>query len=265
MVDADKSICYIVNRRWMQMKRLLILVFTLFYALSLTAYASTDDTGFEHDLVKNEGMMVKSLDHFVRFFWPDWPVKCDRLDVGENWYCYQYRHYGLKWANNGGKDTDKLQVWESAKTYVTALWATGYFDIIKTDIKDNEAFYILKYIGPGEVNETFRVRKNDPKGNIVVASYLGHVQIYYCTDIVTADLQETAKRLDVDFSSTDDPDDPWEHDCIVCGFDGKCNNCNGTGKVRKLVPGTRDYLWQTCTSVNCQNGKCTVCDGDGMK
>ena len=160
------------------MKRLLIMVFSLLYVLSIPALAWMGEDGFENDLVKDEGLIVKSLEHFVRYFREDWPIKCDRLVVEDNWYCYQYRHYGLKWANNGGKDTKTLQVWESAKAYVEALRGTGYFEVIKSDKQEQEVFYILEYIGPGEVNETFRVRKSDPKGAVVVASYLGHVQIY---------------------------------------------------------------------------------------
>lgn len=56
-------------------------------------------------------------------------------------------------------------------------------------------------------------------------------------------------------------DDLFEKDCWWCGYDGRCDDCGGSGEVRKNVPGTREYIMQNCT--NCNNGECKHCGGDG--
>lgn len=222
-----------------------------------------DEEGFEYGLVKENGLLVRSLESMVYAYGDEIPL-CDYVFQEDNWYCYQYTDYGLEWLRNGGKDD---YVWNWAQGYADALCMTGYYEPSKSDVQSDEVFYILRYIGPGEITETFSIRKSDPDdAAIVIASYLGNVQIYYSMNIVTDDLAETAERLGVYMGMTSgDTDDPWEHDCVVCGFDGSCNTCGGTGQVFRLVPGTNDYVWQTCTDANCRNGSCGVCGGDGMK
>ena len=247
------------------MKRLLVVIIILSLCIMPMAAlaAETDEDGFEYGLVKENGLIVKSLNGLTASFGVEIPP-CDCVIQEDNWYCYQYSDYGLKWLRNGGKDP---QVWNWAQNYADGLCMTGYYEPIKSDVKSDEAFYLLRYIGSGDLTETFCIRNSDPDdAAIVIASYLGDVKIYYSRDIVTSDLEETADRLGIYIGSTgrNSADDPWEHDCVACGFDGSCNVCGGSGQVYSLVPGTNDYVWQNCTDVNCRNGRCGVCGGDGM-
>ena len=245
------------------MKRILSIVLAMLCMLPVMATADrTDEEGYEYGIVRNDGLLVKSLEHYASE-WIEMPP-CDRIFQEDNWYCYQYRDRGLQWSRHGGKDPE---AWGFAERYADALCSTGYYEPLRSDIQDDEVFFVLAYVGPGRVSETFSIRRSDPSGAaIVVASYMGDINIYYSRDIMTSDLNETQERLGTDiYISGGGTDDPWEHDCITCGFDGTCNTCGGTGQVYRSVPGTNDYVWQTCTANNCQNGRCRECGGDGMK
>lgn len=244
------------------MKRLLAIMLVLFFiAPTMASAGKTDEEGFEYGVVKDDGLTVKSLEHFASE-WIDMEP-CDRVFQEDNWYCYQYKDRGLKWGRHGEIDPE---LWAYAERYADALCSTGYYEPLKSDIKEDEVFFLLAYAGPGKVNETFIIRNSLPySAAIVIASYMGNINIYYSIDITTADLEATAKRLDIDIYINGNPDDPWDHDCTECGFDGSCNYCGGTGQIYTLIAGTNSYTWQTCTNLNCQNGRCTVCGGDGMR
>ena len=53
-----------------------------------------------------------------------------------------------------------------------------------------------------------------------------------------------------------------DDECCYCD-DGDCRTCNGTGQVRKNVPGTTEWILQNCTL--CNHGKCRRCGGDGKR
>lgn len=50
--------------------------------------------------------------------------------------------------------------------------------------------------------------------------------------------------------------------CWYCGGSGRCPTCGGSGRVTNWLPGTREYLEQSCT--DCYSpGKCRICGGSG--
>lgn len=55
-----------------------------------------------------------------------------------------------------------------------------------------------------------------------------------------------------------------KEDCDYCDGSGKCRNCNGTGRVRRLLAGTTQWVDQICTSCSPSgSGKCSFCRGTG--
>lgn len=244
------------------MKRLISLLLVLLCLPTVLASAGkVDEDGYEYGIVKNDGLIVKSLEHFASEWIEMKP--CDRVFQEDNWYCYQYQDRGLKWLRHG---EENAETWGFAERYADALCSTGYFEPLTSDVQEDEVFYLLTYVGPGQISNTFNIKNSHPSGAaIVIASYLGNINIYYSLDITTADLQETTQRLNITLYTSGTSDDPWEHDCVECGFDGSCNYCGGMGQIYTLIAGTNSYTWQTCTNVNCQNGRCRVCGGDGMK
>lgn len=242
------------------MKRLMILALALLYVLTATALAWTDKEGFASGGVKNDGLLVRSLEDYTSSMGTEL-APCNSIFQEKNYYCYEYSKRALPYKKKPG---DSL-TWSWAQAYAEMLCLTGYFQQVQPNVQRNsEVFYLLEYVGPGEVKNTFSIRKSDPKAAIVVASYWGDLKIYYSIDILTTDLDETQERLGKNISvNGKSNDDPWEHNCIVCGFDGKCDTCGGSGQVYNWVPGTNEYVWQTCTAYYCQNGSCQACGGDG--
>lgn len=61
---------------------------------------------------------------------------------------------------------------------------------------------------------------------------------------------------------TDKPVGGGNGDCWYCGGSGRCPTCGGSGRVTNWLPGTREYLEQSCT--DCYSpGKCRICGGSG--
>lgn len=54
--------------------------------------------------------------------------------------------------------------------------------------------------------------------------------------------------------------------CGYCFGSGKCTNCGGTGRVRKLLAGTTEWVEQDCTSCRpTGSGNCSFCGGTGYR
>ena len=62
----------------------------------------------------------------------------------------------------------------------------------------------------------------------------------------------------------EDSDD--EQTCSACSGSGNCRNCGGTGRVRRALIGTGEWVEQTCTYCRPSgSGNCSDCGGDGKR
>ena len=54
--------------------------------------------------------------------------------------------------------------------------------------------------------------------------------------------------------------------CGYCFGSGNCTACGGTGRVRKLLAGTSEWVEQDCTSCRpVGSGNCSFCGGTGYR
>ena len=61
---------------------------------------------------------------------------------------------------------------------------------------------------------------------------------------------------------SDDIADPFKQEnCWICGNDGRCDICGGSGWVNTWTGDS--YVTQNCTAAFCRGGSCTECDGRG--
>ena len=82
---------------------------------------------------------------------------------------------------------------------------------------------------------------------------------------MTNNLEETMERLGYDTSSGSSDNGGSNANgvpCATCGFDGRCDECGGSGYVQKYIYGL-GYERRQCDGYRCSGGTCTACGGDG--
>lgn len=227
------------------MNRFMCLMLTLVLCLGCLMTAEAGE------IVINNGLTVQSPEQFLGI------RPCNTIYSETDHYCYLYSGRGID--GSSGRDD-----WNKMDDYVNALVASGYYRILEHEQDDYpfvEEYWTLQYIGPETITNTFGVRMNtSQQAAIIVQSYLKNIYVWYSLDVITADLEETQRRLNTTIFVVNSHS--GSGDCLSCAGSGKCNPCGGSGTERNLLAGTRTWLVQDC-SYCAGSGKCNACYGSG--
>ena len=167
---------------------------------------------------------------------------------------YYYRNSGFSFRT----DVATADCVEAAWDYVELLQQRGY-TLVESKEKHSSKWDMYKWYFHTGVSGLDKI-ESDIDGHFMVC-----INAYYDKGYCALYL-EVVDGISMEGYNTEpvpSPDDPFEKNCWYCGYDGKCDTCGGSGQVRKLVPGTREYTLQNCT--HCNFGECRWCGGDGRQ
>lgn len=252
------------------MKRLTsLMIAAMLCLLPLAVHATTLLEYAERlkNVATNDGLTVMSPEQFLGI------DPCDNLSADDTRYAYVYTNRGYKYHDYG---TTLPVDWFQMEEYVNALVKSGYYEILEQSVDPDDAYWLLGYIGPAEIKNTFSLYSGKTNQTaIALRNFIGDIKVYYSKDILTTDINETQQRLGkqvVDtYSSATRSTAPFGSPCTYCGGDGKCNRCNGKGSGYRYeteyvngVPVTKS-VYKTCYGSYCDDGKCSECGGDGVR
>lgn len=236
-------------------------------AFEIKGFADKIRDALVDDLATNDGLTVKSPEQFLEV-----DPCTDITHEGGNWYKYTYANKGLKWKSHGDPTA-----WKVFETYVDMLVDTGYYKLLEHGKPDDDVeFWCLGYTGSGSVKKTFKVGYTNTYAAIVVRCNLGDAEVYFSLDITADDLDETQARLGKSIGLREDGKDvtstkDGNTKCTYCDGDGKCNRCDGKGsgfqnetEYVNGLPVTKS-VYKACYGSYCDNGKCSMCGGDGRR
>lgn len=162
---------------------------------------------------------------------------------------YYYRGTGFSFR----ADSTSSACVRTMEEYVALLQGNGY-TLVSTDEKHLSGWDMYKWYlhsGLGRV-------ETDVNAHVMI-----RINVYpddgYCA--VNFELVDGITMPGYGGSAPNGDSNIFEKDCWWCGYDGRCDECGGTGSVWKNIPGTSKYELQNCE--DCNFGSCQYCGGDG--